>query len=138
MVIAAPLSDEPIATQETVIADGEILNETSEQEIPADSGREGGEQSPSAAIFDNSYAVDHLSDQDKVSQRKLITRLKSAVGDDPTIITAAAQSFNAGSFELSDFSKAKAQTNHQAFHIGLYRRIRSSRRNHACLWYCSD
>ena len=47
MVIAAPLSDEPNATQETVIVDGEILCETSAQEIPADAslfdaGREDG------------------------------------------------------------------------------------------------
>ncbi len=114
-VIADPLSDEPIATQETVTVDGEILNETSKQEIPADSslsdaGTEGGEQSPSAATLDNSSAVEHLTDQDKVSLRELITRLKSAVGDDPEIITATAHSFNAAGFGLSDFAKAKART----------------------------
>ncbi len=114
-VIADPLSDEPIATQETVIVDGEILNETAGQEIPADThlsdaGVEGGEQSPSATTLDNSNAVDQLSDQDKVSLRELITRLKSAVGDDPSIITTTAQSFNAAGFELSDFAKANART----------------------------
>ncbi len=114
-VIADPLSDEPIATQETVTVDGEILNETAEQEIPADAslsdaGTEGGEQSPSATTLDNSSAVDHLTDQDKVSLRELITRLKSAVGDDPEIITATAHSFNAAGFALSDFAKAKART----------------------------
>ncbi|MGQ5719916.1 recombinase RecT [Pseudochrobactrum asaccharolyticum] len=114
-VIADPLSDDPITPQETVTVDGEILNETSEQEIPADSplsdaGVEGGEQSPSATTLDNSSAVDHLTDQDKVSLRELITRLKSAVGDDPEIITATAHSFNAAGFALSDFAKAKART----------------------------
>ena len=114
-VIADPLSDEPITTHETVTVDGEILNETSEQEIPADTplsdaGTEGGEQSPSATTLDNSSAVEHLTDQDKVSLRELITRLKSAVGDDPSIITTTAQSFNAAGFELSDFAKAKART----------------------------
>jgi hypothetical protein len=113
-VITDPLSDEPIATQETVTVDGEILNETAEQEIPADTplsdaGTEGGEQSPSAATFDNSSTIDHLTDQDKVSLRELITRLKPAVGDDPEIITATAQSFTAAGFALSDFAKAKAR-----------------------------
>lgn len=77
---------------------------------PSDAGAEGGEQSPSATTLDNSSAVDHLIDQDKVSLRELITRLKSAVGDDPGIITATAHSFNAAGFALSDFAKAKART----------------------------
>ncbi|MBX8825279.1 hypothetical protein [Ochrobactrum sp. SFR4] len=98
-----PLSDKPI----------EQSNE--KQEIPADAslsnaGIEGGEQSPSAATLDNSSAVDHLTDQDKISLRELITRLKSAVGDDPEIIKATAHSFNAAGFVLSDFAKAKART----------------------------
>lgn len=114
-VIADPLSDEPIVAQETLTVDGEILSETAEQEIPADAslsdaGTEGGEQPPSATTLDNSSAVDHLTDQDKVSLRELITRLKAAVGDDPSIITTTAQSFNAAGFELSDFAKAKART----------------------------
>jgi phage recombination protein Bet len=114
-VIADPLSDDPITPQETVTVDGEILNEITEQEIPADAplsdaGTEGGEQSPSATTLDNSSVIDHLTDQDKVSLRELITRLKSAVGDDPEIITATAHSFNAAGFALSDFAKAKART----------------------------
>lgn len=119
-VIADPLSDDPITPQETVTVDGEILNEITEQEIPADTplsdaGTEGGEQSPSATTLDNSSAVDHLTDQDKVSLRELITRLKSAVGDDPEIITATAHSFNAAGFKLSDFAKKKARTITQHF-----------------------
>lgn len=119
-VIADPLSDEPIATPETVTVDGEILNETTEQEIPAytplsDAGAEGGEQSPSATTLDNSSVLDHLTDQDKVSLRELITRLKSAVGDDTEIITATAHSFNAAGFKLSDFAKKKARTITQHF-----------------------
>ncbi|AXH76911.1 MAG: hypothetical protein [Caudoviricetes sp.] len=98
-----PLSDKPI----------EQIDE--KQEIPADAslsdaGTEGGEQSPSATTLDNSSAIDHLTDHDKVSLRELITRLKSAVGDDPEIITATANSFNAAGFALSDFAKAKART----------------------------
>ncbi|MBX8812736.1 phage recombination protein Bet [Ochrobactrum sp. MR34] len=114
-VIADPLSDEPIAAQETVIVDGEILNETAGQEIPADTplseaGTEGGEQSPSAATLDNFSVVDHLTDQDKVSLRELINRLKAAVGDDPAVIGMTCNAFLAGGYPLSEYANQKAGT----------------------------
>lgn len=118
-VIADPLSDEPLSTNETVTVDGEIISDTAidntNQETPAtkfpsDAAVEGGEQSPSIATLDNQSALDHLTDQDKVSLRELIVRLKAAVGDDPAIITASAQSFNAAGFALSDYAKAKARS----------------------------
>lgn len=122
-VIADPLSDEPITPHETVTVDGEIISETidynSNQETPAtesptDAAVEGGEQSPSTATLETQSAVDHLTDQDKASLKELIIRLKAAVGDDPTIITATAHSFNAAGFELTDYAKKKARaiTNH--------------------------
>lgn len=103
--------DADFVTRET----NTFVNTQTKHETPADAslsdaGTEGGAQSPSAATLDNSSAVDHLTDHDKVSLRELITRLKSAVGDDPEIITATANSFNAAGFALSDFAKAKART----------------------------
>lgn len=101
--IADPLSDKPLEQEKT-------KQETIAEESPSDAAVEGGAQSPSTAILDNQSALDHLTDEDKVSLRELIIRLKAAVGDDSEIITATAQSFNAAGFELSEYAKAKART----------------------------
>lgn len=101
--IADPLSDKPIEQQQA------------QQEPPVDNtlhhaGAEGGGDAPSTATLETHSQIEQLTDQDKISLKELIIRLKSAVGDDPAIITATAHSFNAAGFKLSEFASNKART----------------------------
>lgn len=117
--IADPLSDKPL---ENLVSKAETQASTStakDQESPAEdtpinAGAAGDGTTPSTTTPADHGAVDQLTDQDKDMLRELIIRLKAAVGDDPTIITATAHSFNAAGFELSDYAKKKARaiTNH--------------------------